>query len=120
MWSTSCAALNCLCTQHIVHSKQTQPRPTKPGHVAPSAEIAHCLQPRNIIVAGWCGDVEHLVRGITAFAPDGSVVTLICECNPEVSNKLSSDARHIEHQSQAGQALVRRVLACAPLLLSRC
>ena len=35
-------------------------------------------------MAGWCGGTDYLVQGMTAFAPEGSVVTIICECNPEV------------------------------------
>ena len=42
------------------------------------------VQPQNILVCGWCGGMDHLVEGMTAFAPEGSVVTIICECTPEV------------------------------------
>ena len=43
------------------------------------------LKPRNVVVAGWCGDIGFLHAGLKAFAPAGSVVTIICECAPSVS-----------------------------------
>ena len=43
------------------------------------------LKPRNVVVAGWCGDIGYLHAGLKAFAPAGSVVTIISECAPSVS-----------------------------------
>ncbi|KAK9797001.1 hypothetical protein WJX73_002827 [Symbiochloris irregularis] len=37
---------------------------------------------RNVVVAGWCGAIGHLVEGMQTFAPPGSSITIICECPP--------------------------------------
>ena len=41
--------------------------------------------PRKVVVAGWCGEVEDLTASLTMFAPQGTDVTMVCECAPEVS-----------------------------------
>ena len=41
--------------------------------------------PRKVVVAGWCGEVEDLTASLTMFAPEGTDVTMVCECAPEVS-----------------------------------
>lgn len=40
--------------------------------------------PRKVVVAGWCGEVEDLTASLTMFAPQGTDVTMVCECAPEV------------------------------------
>ncbi|KAK9814063.1 hypothetical protein WJX72_000188 [[Myrmecia] bisecta] len=38
---------------------------------------------KSLVVAGWCGELDHLMSSLRLFAPYGSEVTVICECLPE-------------------------------------
>ena len=52
------------------------------------------MPPRNIVIAGWCGSIDYVVDGMSAFAPEGSNVTVICECPPTVGLHMAGMVQH--------------------------
>lgn len=40
---------------------------------------------RKVVVVGWCGDIQDLVDSLNMFAPGKTIVTVLCDCCPEVS-----------------------------------
>ena len=40
---------------------------------------------KKLLVIGWCGDIQDLVDSLNMFAPGKTVVTVLCDCCPEVS-----------------------------------
>ena len=39
---------------------------------------------KKLLVIGWCGDIQDLVTSLNMFAPGKTVVTVLCDCCPEV------------------------------------
>ena len=39
---------------------------------------------KNIVVMGWCGDIQDLVDSLTLFTPGKTIVNVLCNCCPEV------------------------------------
>lgn len=44
---------------------------------------------KHVAVMGWCGDIQDLVDSMTLFATGKTVVTVLCNCCPEVKLCLS-------------------------------
>lgn len=40
---------------------------------------------KKVVVVGWCGDIQDLVDSLNMFAPGKTIVTVLCDCCPEVS-----------------------------------
>ena len=40
---------------------------------------------KKVVVVGWCGDIQDLVDSLNMFAPTKTIVTVLCDCCPEVS-----------------------------------
>ena len=40
---------------------------------------------KQVVVVGWCGDIQDLVDSLNMFAPGKTIVTVLCDCCPEVS-----------------------------------
>lgn len=40
---------------------------------------------KKVVVVGWCGDIQDLVDSLNMFATGRTVVTVLCDCCPEVS-----------------------------------
>ncbi len=45
---------------------------------------------KKLLVIGWCGDIQDLVDSLNMFAPGKTVVTVLCDCCPEVSVRVWS------------------------------
>lgn len=45
---------------------------------------------KKVVVVGWCGDIQDLVDSLNMFAPGKTIVTVLCDCCPEVSYALAS------------------------------
>ena len=46
---------------------------------------------KKLLVIGWCGDIQDLVDSLNMFAPGKTVVTVLCDCCPEVSVSMVQD-----------------------------
>ena len=42
---------------------------------------------KKVVVVGWCGDIQDLVSSLNLFAPQKTVVTVLCDCCPEVQSR---------------------------------
>ena len=40
---------------------------------------------KKVVVVGWCGDIQDLVDSLNMFATGKTIVTVLCDCCPEVS-----------------------------------
>lgn len=40
---------------------------------------------KQLVVIGWCGDIQDLVDSLNMFAPCKTTVTVLCDCCPDVS-----------------------------------
>ncbi len=47
---------------------------------------------KKLLVIGWCGDIQDLVDSLNMFAPGKTVVTVLCDCCPEVGVNMVWDS----------------------------
>ena len=53
--------------------------------------------PKKVVVVGWCGDIQDLVDSMNLFAPGKTVVTVLCDCCPDVSHASVPDISLSDH-----------------------
>ena len=77
---------------------------------------------KKLLVVGWCGDIQDLVDSLNMFAPGKTVVTVLCDCCPEVSasmgqvsNPKTSATVQFDCCPEVGANMVWDSLGCAEL-----
>lgn len=65
---------------------------------------------KKLLVMGWCGDIQDLVDSLNMFAPGKTVVTVLCDCCPEVSASMC----------QASNPKISATVQCDCLPRGRC
>ena len=76
--------------------------------------------PKKLLVIGWCGDIQDLIDSLNMFAPGKTVVTVLCDCCPEVgvnmvqtSNPKISDTVLCDCCPEVGANMAWDSLECA-------
>ena len=63
---------------------------------------------KKLLVIGWCGDIQDLVDSLNMFAPGKTVVTVLCDCCPEVGASMGQ----VPNPKTGGSALCNCLKRC--------